>query len=86
MKRHAPETDGKRRPLAGAVQVNEEESNRNFGGCSPVPLPVRDIPANMRVTAKQIRYNGRPENKNRIQIEKEENLCVELSVIQAVKA
>ncbi len=31
------------------TQVNEEKGYRKFGG---------DMPANMQVTAKQIRYNG----------------------------
>ena len=39
-------------------KADEVKSDRKFGGCSFVSPPVRDIPANMRVTAKQIRYNG----------------------------
>ncbi len=46
------------RPSADLRKVDEEKSDRKFGGCSFVQTPVRDIPANMRVTAKQIRYNG----------------------------
>lgn len=37
-------------------QVNEEKGDRKFGGCLSARLPVRDVSANMRVTAKQIRY------------------------------
>ena len=39
-------------------KADEVKGDRKFGGCSFVSPPVRDIPANMRVTAKQIRYNG----------------------------
>lgn len=38
-------------------QVDEEKGYRKFGGCPFVPLSVRDMPANMRETAKQIRHN-----------------------------
>ena len=34
---------------------NEDGGYRKFGGRPFVPLPVRDVPANMQVTAKQIR-------------------------------
>ncbi len=37
-------------------QVDEEKGDRKFGGCLSARLPVRDVSANMRVTAKQIRY------------------------------
>ncbi|MDE5823765.1 MAG: hypothetical protein K2N44_04500 [Lachnospiraceae bacterium] len=37
-------------------QVDEEKGDRKFGGCPFAQLPVRDVSANMRVTAKQIRY------------------------------
>ncbi|MDE6053208.1 MAG: hypothetical protein K2G55_05485 [Lachnospiraceae bacterium] len=37
-------------------QVDEEKGDRKFGGCPFARLPVRDVSANMRVTAKQIRY------------------------------
>ena len=39
-------------------QVDEEKGDRKFGGCPFARLPVRDVSANMRVTAKQIRYKG----------------------------
>ena len=54
-------------------QVNEEKGYRKFGGRPFAPLPMRDISANMRVTAKQIRQNG-----NSIFRKKEEFICVEL--------
>lgn len=40
-------------------------------------LPVRDIPANMQVTAKQIRYKGEDNLKN-ILLSEEDLLTVEL--------
>ena len=36
-------------------QVDEEKGDRNFGGCPFAQLLVRDVSANMRVTAKQKR-------------------------------
>ncbi|RHP29864.1 hypothetical protein DWZ56_20395 [Lachnotalea sp. AF33-28] len=46
-------------PRKWCEKDDEVKSDRIFGGCSSVPLRVRDIPANMQVTAKQIRYNRR---------------------------
>lgn len=51
-------------PAPAAEWVDEEKGYRNFGGRPSVPLPVRDIPANMRVTAKQIRYKEVNEKKS----------------------
>lgn len=57
-------------------------------------LPVRDIPANMQATAKQIRCNGKSKKlwneKNtaeavKIEKKKRNGLCVELLDIQAVR-
>lgn len=39
------------------------EGDRKFGGCPSVVFPLRDVSANMQVTAKQIRYNGNENNK-----------------------
>lgn len=45
-------------------QVNEEKGYREFGGRPSAQLPVRDVSANMQVTAKQIRYKGAYDKKN----------------------
>lgn len=46
--------------------VDEEKGDRKFGGCPFAQLPVRDVSANMRVTAKQIRYKEAAAHKSRI--------------------
>lgn len=51
-------------PCTCWIQVDEEKGYRKFGGRPFVPLPVRDVPANMQVTAKQIRYKGEDNLKN----------------------